>query len=91
MKIMTSKELMKPFTSEQKEQLRAQETSYRRGYRHAYSQALDDVQRGTPMNRLYSFFNKELMQWTYFKDTKSREGETTVFPPVYIGVRKNEQ
>lgn len=90
MKIITAEEASKPFTSEEKEQHIAQESSYRRGYRHAYSEALDDVKRGTPMNKLCKFFNKELMEWSYFKDTKSRKGKTMVFPPEYIGVRKNE-
>lgn len=58
----------------------SEEISYRRGYRHGYSQAMDDSPQGA-MNHLFSFFNNKLMPWSYFKDSKSRKGETMVLPP----------
>ena len=79
-KIITAEEASKPFTEEQNEQYRQQEAAYRRGYRHGYSSALDDAPQGA-VEHLFHFFNNKLMDWTYFLDKKSREGEIMVFPP----------
>lgn len=79
-KVITAEEASKPFTKEQKEQHIAEESAYRRGYRHGYSQAIDDSPQGA-MNHLFNFFNNTLMPWSYFKDSKSKSGQIMVFPP----------
>ena len=89
MKIITAKEAMKPFTEEENKQYREQETAYRRGYRHGYSSAIDDSPIGA-MNHLFHFFNTKLMEWSYFKDKKSREGKIMVHPPESGETNKEE-
>ena len=47
------------------------EVGYRRGYRQGYNAALDDVRyKMTTWGKLYKFFNKKLIPWSYFKDKK---------------------
>lgn len=79
-KVITAEEASKPFTKEQNEQHIAAESAYRRGYRHGYSSAIDDSPQGA-MNHLFHFFNTKLMKWSHFKDSKSKAGQVTVFPP----------
>lgn len=79
MKIITAEEASKAEVEGTREHI-SEEMAYRRGYRHGYSSAIDDSPMGA-MNHLFNFFNNKLMPWSYFKDSKSREGEIMVFPP----------
>jgi len=83
-KVYSFNELMKPYTKKEKEQYKELENAYRRGYRHAYSQAIDDFRRRGSLNNsgfIYRFFNNKIMNWSYFKDKDSKTGKIMVMPP----------
>jgi hypothetical protein len=82
-KLYTMKELLEPLTSEQKEEFKSLEASYRRGYLHGYSECIDNhhyVGAGIP--DITYFFNKILTPWRYFKDKKSKN-KVMVMPPEF--------
>ena len=80
-KVYSFNELMKPYTKKEKEQYKELENAYRRGYRHAYSQAIDDFKNGFLLGPISRFFNNKIMNWSYFKDEDSKAGKIMVIPP----------
>jgi hypothetical protein len=70
------------------EAAQANELSYRRGYTHGYSQAMDDLQAGTfpPLwKKVCAFFDGALAKWRY---AKGKLGHS--FPPSYrSGLKKD--
>jgi flagellar biosynthesis/type III secretory pathway protein FliH len=67
MKIIKAKELAnKEFTARQNTINVNQEISYRRGYRHGYSEGMDDV-TNKGRSKIAKFFDKVLMPWSYLK------------------------
>tara|TARA_Y100000004_G_scaffold195546_2_gene262840 strand:- start:153 stop:374 length:222 start_codon:yes stop_codon:yes gene_type:complete len=51
--------------------------AYRRGYRHGYSQALQEIKWGKKVGKLYSWSN-ELDKWNFMHDPQAMTP-----PPVY--------